>query len=152
MIRVVRTAFVLGAGLGTRLRPLTSRRPKPLIPVVNRPLLAHTFDRLIAESIEMLVVNTHWAAEAYATAFPDGSYRGVPLDFCEEKPEVLETAGGIKNVEDLLGDGPFIVHNGDILTDLPLRRALGFHVASGKSRSKAQIGRASCRERVCYAV
>ena len=131
MIRVVRTAFVLGAGLGTRLRPLTSRRPKPLIPVVNRPLLAHTFDRLLAESIETLVVNSHWAAEAYATAFPDGSYRGVPLDFREEKPDVLETAGGIGNVADLLGDGPFIVHNGDILTDLPLRRALGHHVASG---------------------
>ena len=131
MIRVVRTAFVLGAGLGTRLRPLTNLRPKPLIPVVNRPLIARAFDRLIAESIESLVVNTHWAAEAYTTAFPEPSYRGVPLDFREEKPEVLETAGGIKNVEDLLGDGPFIVHNGDILTDLPLRRALGFHVASG---------------------
>ena len=131
MIRVVRTAFVLGAGLGTRLRPLTNRRPKPLIPVVNRPLIAHTFDRLLAESVELLVVNTHWAADAYATAFPESSYRGVPLDFREEKPEVLETAGGIKNVEDLIGDEPFIVHNGDILTDLPLRRALGWHVASG---------------------
>ena len=81
MIRLIRTAFVLGAGLGTRLRPLTNRRPKPLIPVVNRPLIAHTFDRLLAESIETLVVNTHWAAEAYSTAFPDGAYHGVPLDF-----------------------------------------------------------------------
>ncbi len=131
MIRVIRTAFVLGAGLGTRLRPLTNRRPKPLIPVVNRPLIAHTFDRLLAESIETLVVNTHWAAEAYSSSFHEPSYRGVPLDFREEKPDVLETAGGIKNVADLLGDEPFIVHNGDILTDLPLRRALSFHVASG---------------------
>ena len=131
MIRLVRTAFVLGAGLGTRLRPLTARRPKPLIPVVNRPLIAHTFDRLLDESIESLVVNTHWAAEAYAAAFPEASYCGVPLDFREEKPDVLETAGGIKNVEDLLWEEPFIVHNGDILTDLPLRRALGHHVASG---------------------
>ena len=131
MIRVVRTAFVLGAGLGTRLRPLTNRRPKPLIPVANRPLIAHTFDRLLEADIESLVVNTHWAADAYATAFPDGSHRGVPLDFREEKPDVLDTAGGIKNVEDLLGDEPFIVHNGDILTDLPLLRALGYHVASG---------------------
>ena len=131
MIRVVRTAFVLGAGLGTRLRPLTARRPKPLIPVVNRPLIAHTFDRLLAEGIEALAVNTHWAAEAYAAAFPGEWYGGLPLAFFEEKPEVLETAGGIKNAEDLLGDGPFLVHNGDILTDLPLRRALGHHVASG---------------------
>ena len=131
MIRLIRTAFVLGAGLGTRLRPLTNRRPKPLIPVVNRPLITHTFDRLREQSIELLVVNTHWAAEAYATAFPESAYRGMPLDFREEKPDVLETAGGIKNVGDLLGDEPFIVHNGDILTDLPLRRALGYHAASG---------------------
>ncbi len=131
MIRVVRTAFVLGAGLGTRLRPLTNRRPKPLIPVVNRPLVAHTFDRLRAQSIETYIVNTHWAAEAWSVAFPDPGYRGVPIDFREEKPDVLETAGGIKNVEDLLGAEPFIVHNGDILTDLPLREALGFHVESG---------------------
>ena len=66
----IRTAFVLGAGLGTRLRTLTMRRPKPLIPVVNRPLIAHAFDRLYEADIERIVVNTHWAAEAYATAFP----------------------------------------------------------------------------------
>ena len=131
MIRLIRTAFVLGAGLGTRLRPLTNRRPKPLIPVVNRPLIAHAFDRLYEAGIERIVVNTHWAAEAYATAFPRPSYRGMTLDFREEKPDVLETAGGIKNVEDLLDDEPFIVHNGDILTDLPLLRALGHHAASG---------------------
>ena len=131
MIRVVRNAFVLGAGLGTRLRPLTNRRPKPLIPVVNRPLIAHTFDRLLAEDIETLVVNTHWVADAWARAFPKEMYRGVPMFFQEEKPDVLETAGGIKNVEEVIGDGPFIVHNGDILTDLPLRRALEYHVASG---------------------
>ena len=131
MIRLIRTAFVLGAGLGTRLRPLTSRRPKPLIPVVNRPLIAHAFDRLYEADIERIVVNTHWAAEAYATAFPRPYYRAMTLEFREEKPDVLETAGGIKNIEDLLDDEPFIVHNGDILTDLPLLRALGHHAASG---------------------
>ena len=131
MIRVVRTAFVLGAGLGTRLRPLTNRRPKPRIPVANRPLIAYTFDRLFDANIESVVVNTHWAAKAYSTPFPKPSYRGMTLTFREEKPDVLETGGGIKNVEDLLGGEPFIVHNGDILTDLPLLRALGHHVASG---------------------
>jgi mannose-1-phosphate guanylyltransferase len=131
MIRVVRTAFVLGAGLGTRLRPLTNRRPKPLIPVANRYLIEYTFDRLLAAGIENLVVNTHWAPEAYARAFPDDSYHGAPLAFRHETPEILETAGGIRNAEDLLGNDPFVVHNGDIFTDLPLLRALAYHVASG---------------------
>jgi NDP-sugar pyrophosphorylase family protein len=131
MIRVVRTAFVLGAGLGTRLRPLTNRRPKPLIPVANRPLIGYAFDRLRAADIANFVVNTHWSPEAYARVFPDNSYRDASLVFRHETAEILDTAGGMKNVEDLLGDGPFIVHNGDILTDLPLLRALAYHVASG---------------------
>ena len=125
------TAFVLGAGLGTRLKSLTARRPKPLIPVVNRPLISCAFDHLLDVGVERLVVNTHWRAEAYGTAFPDASHRGVPIAFRHESPDVLETAGGIKNVEDLVGGAPFIVYNGDILTDLPLAPALAHHDASG---------------------
>jgi NDP-sugar pyrophosphorylase family protein len=128
---IIRTAFVLGAGLGTRLKSLTARRPKPLIPVANRPLISYAFDHLLGAGVERLVVNTHWRAEAYQTAFPDSSYRGTPIAFRHESPEVLETAGGIKNVEDLVGDAPFIVYNGDILTDLPLASALAHHAASG---------------------
>ena len=128
---MIRTAFVLGAGLGTRLKSLTARRPKPLIPVVNRPLISHAFDHLLGAGVERLVVNTHWRAEAYGTAFPDASHRGAPIAFRHESPEVLETAGGIKNVEDLVVGAPFIVYNGDILTDLPLAPALAHHAASG---------------------
>jgi NDP-sugar pyrophosphorylase family protein len=124
-------AFVLGAGLGTRLRPLTSQRPKPLIPVANRPLIEYAFDHLLGAGVDDLVVNTHWCAEAYATAFPTASYRDVPLAFRHEWPEVLETAGGIKNVEDLLGGGTFWVYNGDILSTLPLAPALRAHRAAG---------------------
>jgi mannose-1-phosphate guanylyltransferase len=131
MTRVIRNAFVLGAGLGTRLRPLTNQRPKPLIPVANRPLIAYAFDRLCEVDIENLVVNTHWAPEAYTRVFPEHSYGGASLAFRHEAPEILETAGGIKNVEDLLRDGPFVVHNGDILTNLPLVRALAYHAATG---------------------
>jgi mannose-1-phosphate guanylyltransferase len=124
---MIRTAFVLGAGLGTRLKTLTARRPKPLIPVVNRPLITYAFDHLRGLGIERFVVNTHWRGEAYASAFPDLEYHGAPLVFRQEMPEVLETAGGIKNVEDLLGDQPFVVYNGDILSDLPLEAALRTH-------------------------
>src|SRR6478735_3703128 len=129
MIRVVRTAFVLGAGLGTRLRPLTNRRPKPLIPVGDLPLIARAFDHLIALGVERFVVNTHWRAERYPEFFPQGEWRGRPIEFFHEAPEVLETAGGIWNARSALKDGPFLVYNGDILTDLPLAPAWKHHVA-----------------------
>lgn len=123
-------AFVPGAGLGTRLKELTRSLPKPLIPVAGRPLITYAFDHLIASGVERIVVNTHHRAEAYARAFPAPSYRGVPLTLRHE-PELLETGGGIKNVEDLLGDGPFVVYNGDILTTLPLEPAIARHFEAG---------------------
>ena len=128
---MISTAFVLGAGLGTRLRPLTERRPKPLIPVCNKPLIAYAFDHLRAHGIDRFVVNTHWRPECFAQDFPQGTYRGSPITFRNEAPEVLETAGGMKNVEDLLGDAPFIVYNGDILCDFSLEDACREHLANG---------------------
>lgn len=123
-------AFVLGAGLGTRLKRLTENCPKPLIPIAGKPLITHGFDHLIGAGIEKIVINTHHRADAYERAFPDGAYRGTPLVFRHE-PALLETGGGIKNVEDLLGDAPFIVYNGDILTTLPLEPAIAHHQAAG---------------------
>jgi NDP-sugar pyrophosphorylase family protein len=128
----VKTAFVLGAGLGTRLRPLTARRPKPLIPVAGRPLIAHAFDHLIRDlAVERFVVNTHWCAERYTEFFPGGEYRGRPVVFVHEMPGALETAGGIWNAREAIGDEPFVVYNGDILSDIPLAPALAAHRASG---------------------
>ncbi|MDB6150449.1 MAG: sugar-phosphate nucleotidyltransferase, partial [Chthoniobacter sp.] len=69
---MIRTAFVLGAGLGTRLKTLTARRPKPLIPVINRPLITYAFEHLRDVGVQRFVVNTHWRAEAYDSAFPSG--------------------------------------------------------------------------------
>lgn len=131
MSNAPRTAFVLGAGLGTRLRPLTARRPKPLIPVGGRPLICHAMDHLLALGVERFVVNTHWCAERYAEFFPDGKYKGAPVTFVHESPEVLETAGGIWNARAHLEGGPFVVYNGDILSDVPLERAWAHHLASG---------------------
>ena len=129
--REIRTAFVLGAGLGTRLKSLTARRPKPLIPVANRPLITYAFDHLLGVGVERFVINTHWRSEAYAHTFPQPLYRGAALAFRDEQPAVLETAGGIWNVRDLLGSGAFIVYNGDILSDLPLETALRAHRDGG---------------------
>ena len=124
-------AFVLGAGLGERLRPLTDQLPKPLIPVFQKPLITYAFDHLLAAGVREFVVNTHHIPEAYAKAFPDQSYHGAPIRFRNEAPVRLETAGGIANVRDLIGDEPFFVYNGDILTDLPLELLLNEHRSRG---------------------
>ncbi|MDB6156061.1 MAG: Nucleotidyl transferase [Chthoniobacteraceae bacterium] len=125
------SAFVLGAGLGTRLKALTQERPKPLIPVGNKPLITYAFDHLMEVGITRFVVNTHWRAEVYPVTFPGGFYRGASVEFRHESPLILETAGGIKNAEELIGHETFIVYNGDIFTDLPLAPALRAHAESG---------------------
>jgi mannose-1-phosphate guanylyltransferase len=123
-------AFILGAGLGTRLRPLTDQLPKPLIPVLHKPLITYAFDHLLDAGAREFIVNTHHLPEKYAEAFPSGSYRETPLVFRHE-PVLLETAGGIANIADLVQDGPFLVYNGDILTSLPLAPLIESHAAHG---------------------
>ena len=120
-------AFVLGAGLGTRLQPLTEWLPKPLVPVYHRPLISHAFDHLHAlGGITGFVVNTHHCPDAYDAAFPQNDYAGTPITFRHE-PILLETAGGIANVADLLGNEHFLVYNGDILSDIPLATLVQAH-------------------------
>lgn len=129
----IKKAFVLAAGLGTRLRPLTDQLPKPLIPVGRKPLITFAFDHLIADAgVEEFIVNTHHRAEAFSAAFPEAQYRGHPLRFRHE-PTLLDTGGGIKNIADLLGPQAetFLVYNGDILTDLPIGPAIEHHQAAG---------------------
>jgi NDP-sugar pyrophosphorylase family protein len=128
----IRNAFILGAGLGTRLRPLTETLPKPLVPVWNRPLITCAFDHLIHDlGVESFAVNTHHCPGAYDAAFPGRVYRGRPILFRHE-PVLLDTAGGLDNLRDWLpGEEPFIVYNGDILTDLPLAAAVEQHRRSG---------------------
>jgi len=121
-------AFILGAGLGTRLRPLTNDFPKPLVPVWNKPLISYAFDHLMADlGVSRFMVNTHHCPGEYSKVFLENSYRDCDLNFRHE-PVLLDTAGGIDNIRDWLPqDKSFIVYNGDILTDLPLRRAWESH-------------------------
>ena len=130
---MIKRAFVLAAGLGTRLRPLTEQLPKPLIPVGRKPLITFAFDHLIADAgVEELIVNTHHLADAFQAAFPGGEYRGRRLHFRHE-PLLLDSAGGIRNIADLLEPDPgtLLVYNGDILTDLPLAPVIARHRADG---------------------
>ena len=126
----MKKAFVLGAGLGTRLKSLTEFLPKPLIPVYQRPLISFAFDHLQRAGVGEFVVNTHHRAVAYADHFPESEYRGSAITFRHE-PVLLETGGGIDNVADLLAGDTFVVYNGDILTDLPLAEAFAAHAESG---------------------
>lgn len=125
-------AFVLGAGLGTRLKSLTQHRPKPLIPVCNTPLITRAFAHLHAAGVRHFVINTHWQAHAYHTTFPDHLWNQCPLTFSHESPEVLETAGGLLHASaHLPQNAPFWVYNGDILSTLPLEKAWAAHAAAG---------------------
>jgi len=89
-------------------------------------------DHLISAGIERFIINTHYFAEAYHKAFPDRQWRGTPIIFRYE-PVLLDTAGGIKNIEDLLdGNETILVYNGDTFTDLPLAHLINTHYAKGK--------------------
>lgn len=123
----IKTCFILGAGLGARMRPLTKTLPKPLLPIGGRPLVSYAMDHCLTIGIKRFIVNTHHLAAFYEDAFPDHAWRGTPIVFCHE-PHLLDTGGGLKNIEDLLGeDERLLVYNGDILSDIPLSRLLAAH-------------------------
>ncbi|MDQ6621906.1 MAG: sugar phosphate nucleotidyltransferase [Verrucomicrobiota bacterium] len=121
-------AFVLGAGLGLRLRPLTDDLPKPLVPIFQKPLITFALDHLLGSGIESFAINTHRIAENFEKAFAEGNYRGAPVTLLHE-PVLLETGGGIKNAERALRPEPFIVYSGDILTDIELAPLIDEHLA-----------------------
>jgi mannose-1-phosphate guanylyltransferase len=120
----VRKAFVLGAGLGTRLRPLTSVFPKPLLPVFGKPLITFAINHLHHAGIENIWINTHHLHQKFATLISDQRHRGVEL---VHEPDLLETGGGIKNLESRIGNETFIVYSGDIVTDIPIEDLVAAH-------------------------
>ncbi len=125
-------AFILGAGLGTRLAPLSLILPKPLMPVFQKPLIQHTMDNFIKDGVTEFIINTSCLEFAWDKAFPcpDPQYRGCPVTFSHEE-EPLDSGGGVKKILPLWKEGPLIVHNGDILTDIPLGELLAEHRRSG---------------------
>jgi mannose-1-phosphate guanylyltransferase len=125
--RRFKTAFILGAGLGTRLRPLTERCPKPLLEIGGRPVITYAMDHLLSAGVERFIVNTHHCPDVYLQKFPGMQWRGAPIVFRHE-PVLLDTAGGLKNIEDLLSDEKTILcYNGDLIADFPLQGLLELH-------------------------
>jgi len=119
-------AFVLGAGLGTRLRPLTDVLPKPLLPIFGKHLVTFAIDHLRQIGIEKIWVNTHHLHQRFEVLASDQRYKDVEFVF---EPEILETGGGIKNLERRIGDETFIVYSGDILTDVAVEHLVEAHLA-----------------------
>lgn len=122
----IKQAFVLGAGLGTRLRPLTDDLPKPLIPIYQKPLITFALDHLIDHGVKSFIINTHRLPKTFEHLFPENSYAGHSVKLVNE-PALLDTGGGIKNVQSFLGTNPFIVYSGDILTDADLEPLIEEH-------------------------
>lgn len=113
--------MILAAGEGRRMRPLTTDRPKPLIEVGGKPLLAFHLERLVAAGFFDIVVNAAYFSEQIVDFCGDGARWGCRISVVVE-PTPLETAGGILNALPLLGDDPFVVVNGDVFTYYPLER------------------------------
>jgi mannose-1-phosphate guanylyltransferase/mannose-1-phosphate guanylyltransferase/phosphomannomutase len=117
--------MVLAAGLGTRLRPITFDMPKPMVPVLNRPVMEHILRLLARHDFTDTIANLHWFPELIEEHFGDGSACGVSLSYSKEE-KLLGTSGGVRNVADFLGD-EFLIISGDALTDLDLTAMREFH-------------------------
>lgn len=123
--RRVHNAFILGAGLGNRLRPLTDHLPKPLVPLFHRPLAQWTMEACRRAGIRRFAINTHHLPDAWRGF---GGGRDVTLF---NEPILLETGGGLKNIGPWIGSKPLLVHNGDIFSTLPIEKLIAAHEASG---------------------
>ncbi|MFP3896996.1 MAG: sugar phosphate nucleotidyltransferase [Anaerolineales bacterium] len=118
-------AVVMAGGQGTRLRPLTINRPKPMVPMVNKPVIGHILDLLKRHGITDVVMTLHYMAETVEEYFGDGETLGMNIEYSvEETP--LGTAGSVKQAEEFL-DEPFIVISGDAVTDIDLEALIAFH-------------------------
>lgn len=123
-------AIVMAGGEGSRLRPLTSRRPKPLAPVANKPVMEHIVDLLRRHGITDIIATLHYLADEIESHFGDGSAFGVSMSYVVEDTP-LGTAGAVKLAAERIGREPFLVISGDALTDLDLTALVADHERSG---------------------
>jgi mannose-1-phosphate guanylyltransferase/mannose-1-phosphate guanylyltransferase/phosphomannomutase len=117
--------MVLAAGLGTRLRPITYAMPKPMVPVLNRPVMEHIVRLLARHGFDEAIANLHWFPETIEGHFGEGAEFGLRLSYSREE-RLLGTSGGVRNAAGFLGDS-FLVISGDALTDLDLAAMREFH-------------------------
>jgi mannose-1-phosphate guanylyltransferase / phosphomannomutase len=119
-------AVLMAGGTGTRLRPLTCDLPKPMVPILNRPITEHIINLLKRHGIKEVIATLHYLPDAIRDYFGDGSDFDVNMRYVVEEDRPLGTAGCVKNVESLL-DQTFLVISGDSVTDIDLTAAIKFH-------------------------
>jgi mannose-1-phosphate guanylyltransferase/phosphomannomutase len=129
-------AVIMAGGEGTRLRPLTSNQPKPMMPLANRPMMEHIVQLLARHGFDDIVVTVAFLANHIRSYFGDGSEFGVRMSYATEETP-LGTAGSVRNAMAELSDEPFLVISGDVLTDIDLSRVVEFHE---RRRALATIG------------
>lgn len=123
-------AYLMAAGLGTRLYPLTGLTSKPMVPILNRPVMEHLLNLLHRHGVDQIAANLHYHPDKITSYFGNGSQCGVELRYHREE-HLLGTAGGADAFREFLGDGTFLVMSGDGLTDVDLSAFLAAHRASG---------------------
>ena len=141
-------AMILAAGVGSRLRPLTDKTPKALIEVGGKSMLETIALRLKAAGASALIVNAHHHAEQVVSACARlEKALGLPVAVSREDELLLETGGGVKKAAGFFDDGkPFLVHNGDILTDLDLKALFAAHLKGGAQATLAVMDRPTKRK------
>ncbi len=128
-------AVLMAGGSGTRLRPLTCDLPKPMVPILNRPIAEHIINLLKRHQITEVIATLHYLPDVFRDYFQDGSNFGVQMTYAVEEDQPLGTAGCVKNIAELL-DETFLVISGDSVTDFDLTKAIEFHK---RKQSKATL-------------
>jgi|SRR5688572_954187 NDP-sugar pyrophosphorylase family protein len=124
-------AFILAAGFGTRLFPLTIDRTKPAIPFLGKPLVGYVAEYLSRFDFRDVIVNLHHQPDSVKRALGDGSRYGVNIEYTTESPKILGTSGALDNARHLLGNEPFLIVNGKIITDIDIAAAVEAHRVGG---------------------
>ena len=128
-------AVLMAGGSGTRLRPLTCDLPKPMVPILNRPIAEHIINLLKRHQITEVIATLHYLPDVMRDYFQSGNDFGVQMTYAVEEDQPLGTAGCVKNVAQLL-DETFLVISGDSVTDFDLTEAIAFHK---RNKSKATL-------------
>ena len=140
------TAMIFAAGLGTRLAPLTTDRPKALVKAGGKTMLERTVEKLVKSGISRIIINIHHFPHLMQNAIEALSFKGVEFIISDERHELLDTGGGLlKAAAYLKGDKPFIVHNVDVISDIDLMRMYDDHFREGALASLAVSRRHTSR-------
>jgi len=122
-------AMILAAGLGTRLLPLTENRPKALVEIAGKPLIGHVMESLRKQKIKNIIVNLHHFADQLQQYLSGPEFGDLEISFSDERQKLLDTGGAISNAAWFFDDHrPFLVHNCDVISLIPLDELIDFHI------------------------